>query len=84
MATLLKRLLLAIEFKSYFRIFENHMLQIDLLRHGKTELSHTLRGSTDDALTPEGWQQMQRNVDAIFGKANSVGCDFQFAFATLL
>ena len=38
------------------------MLQIDLLRHGKTELSHTLRGSTDDALTPEGWQQMQQTL----------------------
>ena len=38
------------------------MLQIDLLRHGKTELSHTLRGSTDDALTPEGWQHMQQTL----------------------
>lgn len=38
------------------------MLQIDLLRHGKTELSHTLRGSTDDALTVEGWQQMQQTL----------------------
>lgn len=39
------------------------MLQIDLLRHGKTELSHTLRGSTDDALTAEGWQQMQQTLE---------------------
>lgn len=38
------------------------MFQIDLLRHGKTELSHTLRGSTDDALMPEGWQQMQQTL----------------------
>lgn len=34
------------------------MLKLDLLRHGETELSHTLRGSTDDALTATGWQQM--------------------------
>lgn len=39
------------------------MFQIDLLRHGKTALSHTLRGSTDDALTAEGWLQMQRTLD---------------------
>jgi alpha-ribazole phosphatase len=38
-------------------------LQIDLLRHGESELSHTLRGSLDDALTPLGWQQMQRSID---------------------
>ncbi|MDK8754436.1 histidine phosphatase family protein [Acinetobacter radioresistens] len=38
------------------------MLQLDLLRHGQTELGHTLRGYTDDALTPEGWQQMQLAV----------------------
>ncbi|RZJ20820.1 MAG: histidine phosphatase family protein [Acinetobacter sp.] len=39
------------------------MYRIDLLRHGKTELSHTLRGSTDDALTDSGWQQMRHTVD---------------------
>ena len=39
------------------------MYRIDLLRHGETELSHTLRGSTDDALTNLGWQQMQQTVD---------------------
>ena len=39
------------------------MYRIDLLRHGETELSHTLRGSTDDALTDSGWQQMQQTVD---------------------
>lgn len=39
------------------------MYRIDLLRHGTTELSHTLRGSTDDALTAEGWQQMQLTLD---------------------
>ena len=39
------------------------MIMLDLLRHGETELGHTLRGSTDDALTLEGWQDMQRTLD---------------------
>ena len=38
-------------------------LQIDLLRHGESELSHTLRGSLDDALTAVGWQQMLSSID---------------------
>ncbi|RZG88633.1 histidine phosphatase family protein [Acinetobacter sp. WCHAc060033] len=38
-------------------------LRIDLLRHGETTLSHTLRGSTDDELTELGWQQMQQTID---------------------
>ncbi|PJG44491.1 fructose-2,6-bisphosphatase [Acinetobacter tandoii] len=38
-------------------------LQIDLLRHGESELSHTLRGSLDDALTAQGWQQMLSSID---------------------
>ena len=38
-------------------------LQIDLLRHGESELSHTLRGSLDDALTTQGWQQMLSSID---------------------
>lgn len=38
------------------------MYRIDLLRHGETSLSHTLRGSTDDALTESGWQQMHQTV----------------------
>ena len=33
-------------------------LQLDLLRHGETELGGGLRGSLDDALTATGWQQM--------------------------
>ena len=37
-------------------------LKIDLLRHGETTLSHTLRGSTDDDLTELGWQQMQQTI----------------------
>ncbi|MGE8541536.1 histidine phosphatase family protein [Acinetobacter sp. ANC 3813] len=39
------------------------MYTLDLLRHGETELSHTLRGSTDDALTENGWQQMQSTLE---------------------
>lgn len=39
------------------------MYRIDLLRHGESELSQTLRGSTDDALTTLGWQQMQQTVN---------------------
>ena len=39
------------------------MLKIDLLRHGETTLSHTLRGSTDDDLTELGWAQMQQTID---------------------
>ena len=38
--------------------------RLDILRHGETELGHTLRGSTDDALTAKGWQHMQQTVDA--------------------
>ena len=39
------------------------MLKIDLLRHGQSTLSHTLRGSTDDDLTELGWSQMQHSID---------------------
>ena len=41
---------------------QSNMLRIDLLRHGETTLSHTLRGSTDDALTENGWAQMQYTI----------------------
>ncbi|MCH7351318.1 histidine phosphatase family protein [Acinetobacter sp. NIPH 1958] len=37
-------------------------MHLDLLRHGKTTLSHTLRGHLDDALTEQGWLQMQSTV----------------------
>lgn len=37
-------------------------LKIDLLRHGESEQSHTLRGSLDDALTAKGWQQMLSSI----------------------
>lgn len=37
-------------------------VQLDLLRHGETELGDGLRGSLDDALTPLGWTQMREAV----------------------
>ncbi|VVQ06573.1 Adenosylcobalamin/alpha-ribazole phosphatase [Pseudomonas fluorescens] len=37
-------------------------LHLDLLRHGETELGGGLRGSLDDALTENGWQQMREAV----------------------
>ncbi|WP_064117339.1 alpha-ribazole phosphatase family protein [Pseudomonas fluorescens] len=37
-------------------------LQLDLLRHGETELGGGLRGSLDDALTDKGWAQMRAAV----------------------
>ncbi len=36
---------------------------IDVLRHGETTLSHTLRGHLDDELTQTGWQQMQTSIE---------------------
>ncbi|MHC6224470.1 alpha-ribazole phosphatase family protein [Pseudomonas sp. X10] len=36
---------------------------LDLLRHGETEQGGGLRGSLDDALTPQGWQQMRNAVE---------------------
>lgn len=38
-------------------------LIIDVLRHGETTLSHTLRGHLDDELTQTGWQQMQTSIE---------------------
>ncbi|MDU9390748.1 alpha-ribazole phosphatase family protein [Pseudomonas sp. zfem002] len=35
---------------------------LDLLRHGETELGGGFRGSLDDALTEQGWAQMQAAV----------------------
>lgn len=37
-------------------------LELSLLRHGATELAGGFRGSIDDALTAEGWAQMQAAV----------------------
>jgi alpha-ribazole phosphatase len=37
-------------------------VQLELLRHGATELGGGLRGSIDDALTAEGWAQLRGAV----------------------
>ncbi|MCU4638647.1 histidine phosphatase family protein [Acinetobacter courvalinii] len=37
-------------------------MHLDLLRHGETTLSHTLRGHLDDVLTEHGWLQMQSTI----------------------
>ncbi|MFU8928042.1 histidine phosphatase family protein [Acinetobacter puyangensis] len=46
------------------------MIELDLLRHGETELTQwqtsILRGQLDDALTDAGWQQMQQTFDQAF------------------
>ncbi|MFV5442610.1 histidine phosphatase family protein [Acinetobacter oleivorans] len=39
--------------------------RIDLLRHGESEYSHTLRGHLDDELTAKGWQQMQSTIEQV-------------------
>ena len=39
--------------------------KIDLLRHGESQFSHTLRGHLDDDLTPKGWQQMQSTINQV-------------------
>lgn len=38
---------------------------IDLLRHGESQYSHTLRGHLDDELTAKGWQQMQSTIEQV-------------------
>lgn len=37
-------------------------MHLDLLRHGETTFSHTLRGHLDDELTEQGWLQMQSTI----------------------
>lgn len=39
--------------------------KIDLLRHGESQYSHTLRGHLDDELTTKGWQQMQSTINQV-------------------
>ncbi|MCU4535645.1 histidine phosphatase family protein [Acinetobacter bereziniae] len=56
-------------------------LRVDLLRHGETTLSHTLRGSTDDDLTELGWQQMQQSI---FLDQNSVQTQWDYVFSSPL
>lgn len=50
------------------------MIQLDILRHGETELTcenaAILRGQLDDALTDSGWQQMQQVFDGYCIKAD--------------
>lgn len=45
-------------------------LKIDLLRHGETTLSHTLRGSTNDALTEIGQAQMQATIQTFLDQSS--------------
>lgn len=39
--------------------------RIDLLRHGESQYSHTLRGHLDDELTAKGWHQMQSTIEQV-------------------
>ncbi len=39
--------------------------RIDLLRHGESQYSHTLRGHLDDELTAKGWQQMHSTIEQV-------------------
>ena len=59
------------------------MLKIDLLRHGETRLSHTLRGSTDDELTELGWAQMQQTIERYLD-LNSSALKWQVIFSSPL
>lgn len=43
--------------------------RIDLLRHGQSQYSHTLRGHLDDELTAKGWQQMQSTIEQVINQA---------------
>ena len=40
--------------------------QIDLLRHGETQLGKVFRGRLDDELTPSGWAQMHASVGSVW------------------
>ncbi|HTS54271.1 MAG TPA: alpha-ribazole phosphatase family protein [Burkholderiales bacterium] len=40
-----------------------HTTLVDLLRHGETERGAGFRGSTDDALTPRGLEQMRAAIE---------------------
>ncbi|WP_151767292.1 histidine phosphatase family protein [Acinetobacter oleivorans] len=43
--------------------------RIDLLRHGESQYSHTLRGHLDDELTAKGWQQMQSTIEQVANRS---------------
>lgn len=63
------------------------MLILDLLRHGETELGGGFRGSLDDQLTANGWQQMRQATrergpwDAIISSPLRRCADFAFELA---
>jgi len=64
-------------------------LKLDLLRHGETSLSHTLRGSIDDDLTELGWQQMQQTIanaqkKSLQNSVHNVYSPWQFVFSSPL
>lgn len=59
------------------------IVEIDLLRHGETTLSHTLRGSTDDALTEQGQLQMQTTVQDFLDQS-SHGVPWQAIYSSPL
>ena len=60
------------------------MLRIDLLRHGETTLGHTLRGSTDDALTELGWSQMQQTVEQSINQSLNYPLNWDVIFSSPL
>lgn len=52
-------------------------MQLSLLRHGATELSGAFRGSLDDPLTAQGWQQMWQGVQGLSGIEQLVSSPLQ-------
>jgi len=61
---------------------------IDLLRHGEVEGGAVYRGSTDDILTENGWQQMvaaledKKDWDTIYSSPLESCCEFAELIAT--
>ncbi len=51
-----------------------YVIQIDVLRHGECQGGEIFRGSTDVALTDQGWQQMQQSVDALGQPWQAIVC----------
>lgn len=50
-------------------MINNNVLRLDILRHGETTFSHTLRGHLDDELTEQGWLQMQNTLNVYLQQA---------------
>lgn len=44
-----------------------HTTTLDLIRHGEPEGGRKFRGSTDDPLSQNGWQQMTKAVSSVSG-----------------